>query len=167
MILENHGVVVGGPSLQIAFQRFETLEFAAQTLIRAALIGEPRFLSEDNAAPVNATAFSVTGIPFDSRTIPESYILLRHVGRVPYGVQFRDPDRVAEAISASCPALLLENDGVMVAGRTVLEAFDRLEVLESTARRADQRPPARARGAHAGRSDRRAHQGLPGQLRRA
>jgi L-fuculose-phosphate aldolase len=31
------------------------------------------------------------------------------------------------------PALLLENDGVQVCGTSVLDAFDRLEVLESTA----------------------------------
>jgi L-fuculose-phosphate aldolase len=86
-----------------------------------------------NACPVNATAFSVTGADFDPRTIPESYIVLRHVGRVPYGVQFRDPRAVADDLSPTQPALLLENDGVMVAGRTVLEAFDRLEVMESTA----------------------------------
>jgi L-fuculose-phosphate aldolase len=36
-------------------------------------------------------------------------------------------------ISDSRPALILENDGVLVTGRTPLEAFDRLEVLESTA----------------------------------
>ena len=29
--------------------------------------------------------------------------------------------------------VFLENNGVMVAGRTVLDAFDRLEVLEATA----------------------------------
>ena len=32
-----------------------------------------------------------------------------------------------------CVALLLESNGVLVAGRDILEAFDRLEVLESTA----------------------------------
>jgi L-fuculose-phosphate aldolase len=31
------------------------------------------------------------------------------------------------------PAALLENDGVLVTGRDILEAFDRLEVLESAA----------------------------------
>lgn len=245
VVLENHGVVVGGPTLQVAFQRFETLEFAARTLIRAALLGEVRYLGEEdlalpsrlaplaaftrpeppssrerelrrlvcqftrrsyrqrlfistegsysarveedafvitpnqadrdaleaedlvlvrggqgesgktpsrasrlhraiyrhhpwvgaivNATPVNATAFSVTAAEFDARTIPESYIVLRHVGRVPYGNQFRDPGQLAADISVDRPALLLENDGVMVTGRTVLEAFDRLEVLESTA----------------------------------
>ena len=86
-----------------------------------------------NAYPVNATAFSVTGTELDSRTIPESYIVIRQVGRIPYGVQFEDPEAVAETISPQRPAALLENDGVLVAGRTVLEAYDRLEVLESTA----------------------------------
>jgi len=31
------------------------------------------------------------------------------------------------------PAALLQNDGVVVTGRSVLDTFDRLEVLESTA----------------------------------
>ena len=31
------------------------------------------------------------------------------------------------------PCVILENDGVLVTGGDVLEAFDRLEVLESTA----------------------------------
>ena len=36
-------------------------------------------------------------------------------------------------LSNDRPALLLENDGVLVTGTNVLEAFDRLEVLEATA----------------------------------
>ncbi len=86
-----------------------------------------------NAYPVNATAFSVTGAPFDSRTIPESYVVLRSAGRAPFGIQFENPASIAEMISPDRPVLILENDGVLVAGANVLEAFDRLEVLESTA----------------------------------
>jgi L-fuculose-phosphate aldolase len=86
-----------------------------------------------NAYPVNATAFSVTGAPLDSRTIPESYIVIREVSRIPYGLQFEDPSAVAAQITPKRPAALLENDGVLVAGADLLEAFDRLEVLESTA----------------------------------
>jgi L-fuculose-phosphate aldolase len=48
-------------------------------------------------------------------------------------VQFENPEAVTAVITPDRPAALLENDGVLVAGRTVLEAFDRLEVLESTA----------------------------------
>lgn len=243
VVLENHGVAVGGGSLQGAFQKFETLEFTAQTLVKARLLGEVRYLSDDelelrnqvppleefepptpssrerelrrqladftrrgydhrlfistggsfsarvdegsflitpsqvdrhtldvedlvlvrdgraeagkrasraarnhraiyerhpqvgavlNASPVSVTAFSVTRAPLDSRTIPESYLLLRDVGRVPYGVQFRDPEELARQVSPRAPVALLENDGVLALGANVLEAFDRLEVLEST-----------------------------------
>jgi L-fuculose-phosphate aldolase len=85
------------------------------------------------AHPVNATAFSVTESRLDVRTIPESYVFLRDVHRVPYGMQYRNDGQIAEAISHRTPAALLENDGVLVTGRSVLDAFDRLEVLESTA----------------------------------
>jgi L-fuculose-phosphate aldolase len=40
---------------------------------------------------------------------------------------------VAKEITPKRPTALLENDGVLVAGADMLEAFDRLEVLESTA----------------------------------
>ena len=245
VILENHGVVTAGSSLQEAFRRFETLEFTGKTIIKACLLGEVRYLSEQeislaqrrqkalpefdreppssaekelrnvlsefirrayrqrlfistqgsfsarlaggsflitpyeldrgaaeprdlvlidnhrseagripsraavihdaiyrrhpgvgaiiNAYPVNATAFSMTSVPLDTRTIPESYVVVRRVGRAPYGLQFEDADAVAARIAPATPALLLENDGVLVTGATVLEAFDRLEVLESTA----------------------------------
>lgn len=86
-----------------------------------------------NAYPVNATAFSVTGTPLDCRTIPESYVVVRHVGRAPFGMQFGDGRDLAQLISPTQPAIILENDGVLVTGSGVLEAFDRLEVLESTA----------------------------------
>ncbi len=86
-----------------------------------------------NAYPVNATAFSVTGAVVDTRTIPESYVVVRRPVLAPYGLQFDDPARLAAMISPMQPAVILENDGVLVTGGDVLEAFDRLEVLESTA----------------------------------
>ncbi len=86
-----------------------------------------------NAYTVSATAFSVTGAELNSRTIPESYIFVRNVGRLPYGLQFTDPESVARHISPEQPVVVLENDGVLVAGKSVLETYDRLEVLESTA----------------------------------
>lgn len=245
VVLENHGVVTGGAGLQEAFERFETLEFCAKTIIKAGAFGAVRYLADDQAArprpsisdrpeprtgpvpgeekelrrrlcafvrrayrqrlmistqgafsarldaesflitphrvdrstldvpdlvrvhrgapepgrtpsgaavnhraiyaarpeigavvtayPVNATAFGVTDAPLDARTIPESYLFLREVRRVPYGVQFGDGRALADLSSLRDPALLLENDGVQVCGADVLDAFDRLEVLESTA----------------------------------
>ena len=245
VILENHGVVVGGQSLPQAFQRFEAFEFAGKTIIKGRQLGEVRYLTESQldqalqravklasfppppataseqelrrqltefihrgcrqrllistegsfsarlgddtflitptqqdrefmgigdfvlirgnqreagkkasravfshqaiyrkhpevraivfAHPVNATAFSVTDSVFDARTIPESYVFLRDVRRVPYGVQYRSDGSIADFVSAASPAAILENDGVLVTGSSVLDAFDRLEVLESTA----------------------------------
>lgn len=40
VMLENHGVVVGGKDLQDAFQRFETLEYVARSLINAHRLGK-------------------------------------------------------------------------------------------------------------------------------
>src|SRR5581483_9928731 len=37
VMLENHGVVIGGATLGQAFQRFETLEFTAKTIVKASL----------------------------------------------------------------------------------------------------------------------------------
>lgn len=244
VILENHGVVVAGETLDQAYQRFEALEFAAKTVIKARLLGDVRYLTDEQIAdsdrrplalgslpatpatslerelrrqlrefvlrgcrqrllistegsfsarlgadsflitpsqqdrsrievadlvrvegdrcaagqkpsraalahqaiyrehpevqaivfahPVNATAFSVTSVPLDARTIPESYIFLRDVGRVPFGVQYRADGSIASHVSARNPAALLENDGVLVVGTSILDAFDRLEVLETT-----------------------------------
>ena len=93
----------------------------------------PEIGSIINAYPVNATAFGVTGAVLDSRTIPESYIVIRQVARVPFGLQFEDVEATAGEVSLKRPAALLENDGVLVTGADILQAFDRLEVLESTA----------------------------------
>lgn len=245
VILENHGVVCAADSFQHAFRRFETLEFTGKTIIKGRLLGDVRYLSDEeigwprqrvsefasfertavsssekelrrslasfirrayrqrlfistqgsfsarlhgssflttpyhcdratieahelvlisggmaeagktpsraarshgaiyerhpgigaviNAYPVNATAFSVTGAELDTRTIPESYIVVRNPGRMPYGPQFTDAEALSRYVTPEQPAALLQNDGVLVTGANILEAFDRLEVIESTA----------------------------------
>ncbi len=104
-----------------------------RTSTRPSIAAHPEVGAIVNAYPVNATAFSVTGAALDTRTIPESYVVMRHVGRAPYGLQFGDGEELAQLLAPTRPALILENDGVLVTGADVLEAFDRLEVLESTA----------------------------------
>jgi L-fuculose-phosphate aldolase len=245
VVLENHGVVVGGRDLAEAFQRFETLEFTAQTILNARQLGEVHYLSDEqielsnsgrnllpegeprsmtsrekelrkeisdfvhrayehrlmtstwgsfsaridrssfvitpshadrqeilpsdlvavhggeyvpgqkpsraarlhsaiyerypeiqavvNALPVFATAFCVSDFLLDTRTIPESYLFLKDVGTIAFEHLFGDGAEVARAVTPANPVALLRHNGVMVAGRTVLDAFDRLEVLEATA----------------------------------
>ena len=245
VILENHGVVVGGSDLATAFRRFETLEFTADSLINASHLGPIHYLNDDqltlaetprnrlpvrpvapatsrgkelrkelrdfvhrayehglmastwgsfsarlgedaflitptgvdrldltltdlvvvrdgergdgqlpsravqihrsiyrahpeihavvNALPVHGTAFCVSDFSLDSRTIPESYLFLKDVQKIPFADQFGDGNAVVSRIGPKNPVALLEHNGVLVAGRTVLDAFDRLEVLEATA----------------------------------
>ena len=60
-------------------------------------------------------------------------MFLRDVRRVPYGVQYQHDNSIADFVTEASPAAILENDGVLVTGSSVLDAFDRLEVLEATA----------------------------------
>lgn len=85
------------------------------------------------AHPVHAMAFAVTDTPFDARTIPESYILLRNVKKLPYQEIYSNPQMLSRELGETSPAVMVENDSVIVVGGTLLQAFDRLEVLESTA----------------------------------
>lgn len=244
VMLENHGVVIGGRDLREAFQRFETLEFVAQTLVKASSLGEIQVLGEGVlrdqpvpefanlpaavvsnsekalrmqlcefvhrayrqrllistagalsarldaahflitprrrdrleleppgivrataeaceagkrpsraarlhariyatqpevgavlcAQPAHASAFCMTRAALSSRTIPESYLVLRDVPRIPFACIVRDADAIAARLSLrACSVLLIENEGAVVIGRDLLEAFDRLEVLEATA----------------------------------
>ena len=243
VLLENHGVVIGGSDLQDAFQRFETLEFVAQTLIKAKQLGDVRVLPEEflkvdtmpefreapavaptirekelrsdlcrflhrayqqrllistagafsarldaqqflvtprrrdrlevqpsgivratrstcergkrpsraallhaliyerhpevgaiiNAQPAHASAFCVSGAPLSTHTIPESYVVLNNAPMLPFLRIVEDAERIAAAVSLrNCPVVLIENEGVLVVGKNVLDAFDRLEVLEAT-----------------------------------
>lgn len=82
----------------------------------------------------NIAAFSATGRPFDSRTIPESYILLRDVPTVKAADFYADPAGVAARIAPRTPVLLVESVGLVTVGKTLLEGFDRMEVAEFTAK---------------------------------
>ncbi|MDD3181015.1 MAG: class II aldolase/adducin family protein [Opitutaceae bacterium] len=244
VILENHGVVVGGRDIEAAFERFETLEFAAQMQMNTSGMGEMQTLADDtlarrmapsfgelppatlsereqglrhqicqfvfrayrrrlmistlgscsarvdteqflvtphrhdrlalqpsdlvratpaaceagkqpsrtarlhaliyqqhsgvgaiiSAQPVHAGAFCLTKASLNTHTIPESYHVLREVPKLSPLDVVSDAGQIAAAVSlAKQPALLIDNEGALVVGETLLEAFDRLEVLEATA----------------------------------
>ena len=82
----------------------------------------------------NATAYAVTAADFDSRTIPESFILLRDITLIPFKTLYTQPETVAEMVSLRTPVLLVQNDCVLTVGTDILNAFDRLEVAEYSAR---------------------------------
>ena len=86
-----------------------------------------------NAIPVSATAFSISDSVLDTRTIPESFLFLKDVPKFAYAAVLQSPKEIAAGIGPDSPVALLEHNGALVAGKTVLDAFDRLEVLEATA----------------------------------
>tara|TARA_R110001606_G_scaffold69009_2_gene157715 strand:+ start:197 stop:1486 length:1290 start_codon:yes stop_codon:yes gene_type:complete len=46
VIMENHGVVLGGSNLTDAYERFETLEFCCRTILYGSQIGKPNYLTD-------------------------------------------------------------------------------------------------------------------------
>ncbi|HEX7713392.1 MAG TPA: class II aldolase/adducin family protein [Bacillota bacterium] len=86
------------------------------------------------AHPPNIMAFAITDVLFDSRIIPESYILLRNVPKLPFGSSFMEPQKTAEVFTKNTPLALVANDCVIVTGSSLINAFDRLEVAEYSAK---------------------------------
>ncbi|OXM85646.1 class II aldolase/adducin family protein [Paenibacillus rigui] len=86
------------------------------------------------AHPPNIMAFAVTECSFDSKTIPESYILLRNIPKLPYGAAVLTPETTAEGFTKETPIAIVENDCVIATGNSLLNAFDRLEVAEYSAK---------------------------------
>ena len=95
---------------------------------------QPHVNSVIIAHPFNIMTYAITNEPFDSRTIPESYILLRDIPKIPFGSSFLQPAMVADLFVPRTPIVLVENDCVIVTGSSLLNAFDRLEVAEYSAK---------------------------------
>lgn len=247
VIMENHGTVVGGTDMTDAFQRFETIEFCARTLINGSTIGKPNYLTDDQIdefenqiprllpemdevshpsdereireqirrivlracdqglmissygtvsvrwrgndfliTPTNVPrwdiqlkdivqikdgkrepgklpsrstwlhqeiykrnpninsiiltqtpylmAYGVTGEKIDVRTIPESWIFLQEIPNMPFGSHFAGKEVILDTLSEATPAVIINNDSVLVTGDKLLGTFDRLEVAEFSAK---------------------------------
>ena len=247
VIMENHGVVLFGEDIADAYQRFETLELCARTILNAKTLGEPKYLSEEQInkhemavntpfehfmnvshpsderairteicqivrracsqglmcssygtasvrwkgndfliTPANVQrwdidpedivqvkdgmveagkmasrsvalhyeiyrrnpkvnsiiltqspalmGFCTTGVKFDVRTIPESWIFLQDIPTFPFGSQY--DERLSDLADEfrERPFVMLENDSVVVTGDKLINTFDRLEVADFSAR---------------------------------
>ncbi len=79
-------------------------------------------------------AYSVTNEKFDVRTIPESWIFLQDIPNMPFGSHFAGEEAILNTISKDTPAVLVNNDSVIVTGDKLLGTFDKLEVAEFSAK---------------------------------
>lgn len=75
VIMENHGVVLGGSDLMDAYQRFETLEFCCRTIVNAGKLGRVNTLTDDQiesyqtAIPKNVVHTMDVSYPSDERAL--------------------------------------------------------------------------------------------------
>lgn len=84
--------------------------------------------------PSATMSFAVTGTPLDSKLIPESYIMLKNVLTLPYGSVLNDLDAVSKALTTKTPVAIADNECAITIGRNMTKAFDRMEVLDYSAR---------------------------------
>jgi L-fuculose-phosphate aldolase len=50
VIMENHGTVIGGSDISDAYQKFETIEITARSILYGNMIGRPHYLSDEQIA---------------------------------------------------------------------------------------------------------------------
>jgi L-fuculose-phosphate aldolase len=88
-----------------------------------------------HAHPVFASAFSAASVPLNTRLTAEAYAILGVPVFIPYALMGTPElaSQVADALATGCCGVL-ENHGVIALGTDLLEAFDRIEVLENAAR---------------------------------
>jgi L-fuculose-phosphate aldolase len=91
----------------------------------------PEIVCIISAQPPHVMAYAVTGAHFDTRTIPESYVMLVDIPSLPFATP---TSTIAETISTRQPTLLIQNEGLLVVGQSILQAYDRLEVAEFSAK---------------------------------
>jgi len=87
-----------------------------------------------HAHPLTATALAASTQEINCRYIAESYAIVGDPVRAPYALM--GTPQLAENVSNAAQkgnCVILDNHGVLAIGATLLEAFDRLEVLERAA----------------------------------
>lgn len=88
-----------------------------------------------HAHPPYATAFAVAGRPLDKCVLPEIIITIGSVPLAGYGTpSTEEVAKSIEQVLPRCDAFLLKNHGVMAVGRTLLEAYHKLEMVEHLAK---------------------------------
>lgn len=88
-----------------------------------------------HAHPVVASTFAATSAQINCRLLAESYAILGKPAYAPYCLM--GTDKLAEAVSEtakSANCIIMRNHGALTVGKSLLEAFDRLEVLETCAK---------------------------------
>ncbi len=89
-----------------------------------------------HAHPPCASTFTVVRNPINVRLVAEAYAIVGEPVMAPYALMGTPElaDSVAGSFKKNTFCALLENHGVLCIGDTLLQAFDRIEVLENVAK---------------------------------
>lgn len=93
----------------------------------------PNINSIITAQSPSVTAYAISEEFFETRTIPESYVVLRDILKIEFGAQYSNPELIAKTLNKSVHVLLIQNDCLLATGKNIVETFDRLEVAEFSA----------------------------------
>ena len=88
-----------------------------------------------HAHPVTATFFCTTDVPINMHLTAETYAVAGEVVRIPYALMgTQELARLVAEKMKDCDCGLMDNHGVITVGKTLLSAFDKMELLENAAK---------------------------------
>lgn len=95
----------------------------------------PDVMSICHTHPTYATGFAVAGIPLDKMVLPEVIIVLGAIPLVEYGTTGTNElyGKISKYVK-DYDAFLLANHGVVTVGKTLLEAYHKMETVEHAAK---------------------------------
>jgi L-fuculose-phosphate aldolase len=125
VVVDGRGELVSGARRASTELRMHLAAYAARPDVAAIV----------HAHPITAVALTVAGVPPPSDLVPEAAVTLGPVAVAPFATP--GTDEVAASLAPLLPrhdVILLERHGAIALGRTLAQAFERMETLERVAR---------------------------------
>jgi L-fuculose-phosphate aldolase len=125
VVVDGAGAVVEGGGRASTELRMHLAAYAARPEINAVV----------HAHPITAVALTVAGAPPPNDLVPEAAVTLGEVAVAPFATP--GTDEVPASLAPLLPkhdVILLARHGALALGRTLAEAFDRMETLERVSR---------------------------------
>ena len=114
----------------------ENLKLSMESKIHLAIyINRPDVKAIVHAHPVFATSFTIAGKAIQTNLAGESRAVLGEPIVAPYALM--GTQKLADYVGLAClksNVVLMENHGILTVGENLLQAYDRMEVLESAAK---------------------------------
>lgn len=125
VVVDPRGAVIEGTGRASSELRMHLAAYAARPDVEAVV----------HAHPITAVALTVAGVPPPNDVVAEAAVTLGEIAVAPFATP--GTDEVPAALApywARHDVILLARHGALTLGRTLAEAFDRMETLERVAR---------------------------------